>query len=631
MAKKKIEEKYKEMDEISHILLRPGMWVGSVKEESKELFLLNNKTNKITQDEVSFIPAMLKVVDEVISNSCDEYRRKDNMGLTKLDVIINKNGNIIIRDNGGIPIEKHKVAKCYLPEFIFGRLRTSSNYDDTEDRNVIGTNGVGSSLTNVFSKKFRVRSADKKNSFSRSWSNNMRTLNDDLEIKPCKDHYTETNFDLDFEKFDKCKGFTEDFIRVIEKRCVDAAAANLGLTVSFEYKDGKNVIRSSKWKFKSFEEYIELFTDFVNIKDVIKFSDKLQSYWIYPDSNINVGFVNGAECNNGTHIRAIRTPINSFLNDFIGKKYKFKELTPRSIENKYSVFCNCNISNPAYDSQTKETLTTPIENFSKDSSYKFEVPERFLNTLKKSEIVNLVVDWYKKKVAAEDEKTLRKLNQQASKGLKRSDKYIPCNSRKKQEKQLWVYEGDSAARGLRTSRDPQTQAGYLMRGVVPNSLDMSSLQIMKNDVFNDLISIIGLKFGKEFNINDINFGKIVISTDADTDGDRICALLLLFFSHWPELFKKKIVCRSISPIILAYKGKDTKKYYSLKEFKEDEKKLKGYQIKYAKGLSGLNAAETKEMMRQPIFMHFDNDDNAEKYFNMWFGSDADVRKRLMEK
>jgi DNA gyrase/topoisomerase IV subunit B len=168
-----------------------------------------------------------------------------------------------------------------------------------------------------------------------------------------------------------------------------------------------------------------------------------------------------------------------------------------------------------------------------------------------------------------------------------------------------------------------------MRGVPPNSLDMSPLQIMKNDVFNDLITILGLKFGEDFNINDLKFDKIVISTDADVDGDKIAALLLLLFSHWPELFKQGIVCRSITPIIIAKKGKDIKKYYSIEEFDKESKKLKGYMVKYVKGLSGLDAAETKETMRNPIFMHFKEDDLTNSMFKKWFGKNSDERKNMM--
>ena len=155
MTKKTVEEKYKSMDEISHILMRSGMYVGSNKFEEKDAFIYNHKTGKFEMKIINYIPAMLKVVDEVISNSVDEFRRKDNMGLTELYIRIDKdNGEIIVRDNGGIPIVKHKEAGIYIPEFIFGQLRTSSNYDDTEDRNVIGTNGIGVKIANIFSSEF---------------------------------------------------------------------------------------------------------------------------------------------------------------------------------------------------------------------------------------------------------------------------------------------------------------------------------------------------------------------------------------------------------------------------------------------------------------------------------------------
>ena len=130
MAKKKIEEIYREMDELTHILERPGMWVGSVKEEQKQMFLYNTEAKVMEMKEVTYIPAMLKVIDEVISNSCDEYRRPTNMGLNKLNVTISSEGWVEVKDNGGIPIVKHSTAGCYVPEFIFGRLITSSNYND---------------------------------------------------------------------------------------------------------------------------------------------------------------------------------------------------------------------------------------------------------------------------------------------------------------------------------------------------------------------------------------------------------------------------------------------------------------------------------------------------------------------
>ena len=624
---KKIEEKYKEMSEREHILARPGMWVGSIKPEEKDLFIYNIDTAKMQNKTIEYIPAMLKVVDEVISNSCDEFRRKDNMGLTQLFVTISKKkGRIIVRDNGGIPIVKHKEAGVYVPEFIFGRLRTSSNYDDTEDRSVVGTNGVGSSLTNVFSKYFEVESADRKNKFHRSWSNNMETVNDDLKIEKCADHFTQTTFDLDFTRFEtEDTTFTDDFIDIVHKRCIDAAAANIGLKVVFKCDDYEET-----WKFKKFDEYIELYSDLLeNINDKIQFDNQLASVYVFPGSNIDVAFVNGAECSKGTHIRAVRNEVNNAVVDFLQKKDKI-EVTTRAVDGKYAVFMNINVSNPAYDSQTKDTLTTPVDKFSKDENVIWDVPEKFLTQITKSEIIELMRDWFKQKTAAEDEKALRKINRETNRGLKRPDKYITCSSRNKKEKQLWIFEGDSARSGFRNGRNPDIQAGYTMRGVPLNCYGMTPVQIMKNEVFNDIVTILGLKWGKEFDINDLNFGKIVISTDMDHDGHHICGILLQFFSNWPELFTNNIVCRSISPIIISRKGKDCKKFYALNEFKAEEKNLKGYSHKYAKGLGGLSNQESKEMYQEPKFQYFLLDKTTEVMFHKWFSkNDADVRKTLL--
>lgn len=621
---KKIEEKYQQLSEVEHVLLRPGMWVGSIKDEERSCFVYDIDEEKMIIKDIVYAPAMLKLFDEVLSNSCDEYRRKDNMGLNKITIKINKKEQeISVIDNGGIPIVKHKEAKMYVPEFIFGQLRTSSNYDDTEDRNVIGTNGVGSSLTNIFSKKFTVISCDKKNQINVSWTDNM-SKKSTPNITKSKDHFTNISFILDFDRFDqKEKGLTDEFIEILHKRCIDAAAANPGLKIIFECGDLK-----TEWKFSRFEDYMDLYSDYYDKDNVISYKDNKKQFWICPDSTIDVAFVNGAECSKGTHIKAVRYPVGHVICEQLKKKHKI-EVTNKAVDNKYGIFGIFDISNPSYNSQTKEELNTPQENFYKDGS-EFNIPDNFLKKCQNSEIVDLVVDWYKKKLEAEDSKTLRKLNKDASKGLKRSTKYIPANSKKRIERQLWIYEGDSAGRGFRVARDPQIQAAYTMRGVPPNALGMSPLQIMKNDVFNDLVSVIGLKFGSDFDINNINFGKIVISTDADVDGDRICALLLLFFStNWPELIEKNIVCRSISPIIIANKGKESRKYYSIEDFNKESSKLKNYEIKYCKGLSGLNAKETKEMMREPIFHYFTKDNQADHFFKKWFGKDADIRKDLM--
>lgn len=117
-----IEQKYKSMTEIEHILQKSGMWIGSINKEDKNLYVYDNDNCKMIMKTVSYIPAVLKLVDEIISNSVDEYRRIDNLGLTNLDVKIDTNGFITIRDNGGIPVVKHKEAGIYVPTFCLALL-----------------------------------------------------------------------------------------------------------------------------------------------------------------------------------------------------------------------------------------------------------------------------------------------------------------------------------------------------------------------------------------------------------------------------------------------------------------------------------------------------------------------------
>ena len=631
--KKSIEQKYKAMSEIDHCLSRPGMWIGSVRDEERQSFVYDDETGKMTMKTVTYVPAMLKLVDEVLSNSCDEFRRKDNMGLDEVRVSINTDkSTITIRDNGGIPVVKHKEAGCYVPEFIFGRLRTSSNYDDTEDRAVVGTNGVGSSLTVIFSKVFKVTTADKKNQLSVTWENNMSEKSEP-DISKSNDHFTETSFILDFNRFEQTSGsgLTDDFVNILHKRAIDAAAANPGLTVIWECNGQKD-----KWKFKKFEEYMELYDDFYDPETVFSMNDDKKQVWVCPGSSIDVAFVNGAECSRGTHLKAVRLPLGKAIAEVLKKKHKI-DVTVNNISNKYGIFGIFNISNPAYSSQTKEELTTAEDTFYKDGT-KFDIPEDFLKKATKSEIVDIVVDWHKQKSEAENQAAIRKLNREAKK-LLRSDKFINCNSKRKEDRVLIVYEGDSAGSAFRTCRNPMTQAAYFMRGVPKNVWGLTATQVMKNHVFNDIVNIIGLQWGEYNKKENLKFSKIVIGSDMDPDGSHIAGLLMLFFNHFPELFEQKMVCRLISPFIVANKGKRGTKSFesipfnSLEEFKAMEKKLKGYEIKHVKGLGTLNKEESKEMYKNPIYHYFTKDEAADLVFKKWFAKDADgakIRKGMMK-
>ena len=630
IKEKTVEQKYSSLSELDHIILRSGMYIGSVREELKNMFIYNSDDAKMEMAEVSYTPGLLKLIDEVISNIADEYRRKDNMGLTNAEIEFNRQGHFRIKDNGGIPVVMHKEAQMYVPSFIFGNLRTSSNYDDTEERDVIGVNGLGCKICNIFSKYFSVYTADKKKSYFGSWSNNMKTKNNDEKIQKCEDHFTEFQFDIDWDKFEDVNEVTDDFAIIIEKRIIDLCAANPGLSAKYKFIDGEKIIREVEWNFKNFEEYIELYSDYIDQDNCISFKDKQKQVWVYPDGGLNIGFVNGAECSKGTHIKAIRNEINTAIATQILQKNKI-DVGPRNVDGKYTMFCIYHVANPNYNSQTKEELTTPVERFSMDPDYKFSIPDKFIKDCCKSEIVNIVIDWYKQKSEVEDQKTIRKLNKQAKNKIRNSDKFLDANTKVRKDRELWIFEGDSARAGFRKARNPQTQAAYMLRGKVLNVNGIGPTKIMANQELGDLVTIIGLQWGEKNNPDNLNFGKIVVCTDADADGHCIAGLLLNFLNLFPELFENGMVCRSISPIITAEKGNDLKKFYTLADYKAEEPKLKGYKITYLKGLGTQTDRLYKEMMQNPIFHYFTKDDLADLSLKSWFGKgNASERKAMLK-
>ena len=167
-----IEKKYQKLTDTEHVLLRPGMYIGSIKPQTEEVYLLDKRSYRFTPKEITYNPGFLKLFDEIVSNSVDEHKRNSKLNQIKIKIDLETN-YISVWDNGGIPVEIHKEYDEWVPEMIFSNLKTGSNFDDTEDRIVVGTNGVGSTLTNIFSKEFVIDTCDGKKRFTQTFKNNM--------------------------------------------------------------------------------------------------------------------------------------------------------------------------------------------------------------------------------------------------------------------------------------------------------------------------------------------------------------------------------------------------------------------------------------------------------------------------
>jgi len=604
---KSVEQKYRKLSDIEHVILRPGMYVGSIKPHDSEVFLLGSD-EKFKKTPVTYNPAFLKIFDEIISNSVDEHKR--NPKLNKIEVTVDKEkGSITIWDNGGIPVQKHKEYDEWIPELIFSSLKTGSNFDDTEERLVAGTNGVGATLTNIFSKEFQIRTCDGKKVFEQTFKNNMHERGK-VKITDGKKGFTEITYWPELERFGMTS-IDQIHFALMKKRVIDAAACNPKLSVSFN---------GEAFSFKSFKHYTEHY-----VSDV--FYEESQRWKIgiglSEDGFQQVSFVNSVETKDGgTHVEYIANQITNWLRERIKKKHKV-EVKPSELRNHMFLFVEASIVNSGFSSQTKEKLITEPKDF---GSYR-EVSEKTLKMIFQSEIIKQLLDWIQEKKLADERKQLRALNKFLDKT--KIIKLIDAKNKNDRNKcSLAIFEGDSASSAFRQFRDPMTMGAFPLRGKFINVMELPNTKVIQNQEVKNLLASIGLKMGEE--PADLRYGKIFIYSDADPDGDSIAGLLINFFGkYWPELFEKGIICRVMTPLVVAKKGNDKKWFYTNKEFDawhEAQKTLSGWSIEYKKGLAALENEEYREIIQNPNYFVLDKGKDFQGTLETWFAGDSNPRK-----
>jgi DNA topoisomerase II len=418
---KKIEDKYKVLTQIEHVLLRPQTYVGSNKQNTDTKYIIED--DKVIEKEITYIPSFIKIFDEVITNSVDEHQR--NKKLNKIDVIVDVDNNLIsIKDNGGIPCEIHKEHNQYVPEVIFGNLMSGSNYDDTDERTVAGLNGLGAKLTNIFSTEFTVTTCDGKKQFIQTFTKNMSERSKP-KVKAIKSSYTEIKYKPDLKQFGLDK-IDEDHFKMIEKRVYDLAGSNPNINFTFNKKS---------INFKSFEDYIKMYVDDF-FYETNKKSDWSIGIALSENGFQQVSFANSTETyDGGTHVDYIMNQIISELREYFNKKHKV-DIKPSELKNHMFLFLNSTIINPSFSSQTKEKLITEVREF----GYEFIVSKKLIQSILKSDIVNSILDWIDQKKKAEENKIQRELNKKLSKI--KVEKLIDSKGKERWNSKLLIFEGD---------------------------------------------------------------------------------------------------------------------------------------------------------------------------------------------
>ena len=579
---KHIQQTYQVLDEIEHIRKRTGMYAGSTSLQSSQEWILNTKTQKMEKKEISYIPALIKIFSEILDNAIDEGKRASTV-LNQIRVDI-KDNTISIQDNGrGIPVLIHEQTGTYIAETVFSNLRAGSNFNDDEDQSLIGTNGVGSTLTNVLSTEFHVESCDGNKMLKQDFWNGMRERSEP-EIHTSKKNGTKITFTPDYEFFRLLCGLDADHVSKLYKKVIDAAASNLGIKFYF---NGDLI------KFKSFDDYVSLYSD----EYLTDCTDDWKIGITNSDGFEQISFINSVETyQGGTHIDYVMNQITTKLREHFKKKHKV-DVKPSDIKNHLRIFIFGTVNRPRFSSQTKENMISP------PSEYKttWTVSDKFIKNILKTDIIQSILDWITAKEKAQLMADLRKVNKTLDKNdPRRVEKFHDASTKNRAEAILFLTEGDSASTAVLSGRDPKIMGVFPLRGKPINVYPMELKDILENREFKNIMTITGLQFGVKINsIDEIRFSKIIITSDQDLDGYGIRALLLnAFYKFWPELFELNVIHLLKTPIIKIKWKKETLSFYDMESFYEWKSSHLNdkYESKYFKGLGTSSSAEWKDYL-----------------------------------
>ena len=640
-SNKKVEDKYKKYELLEHIQSLPDTYIGSTELTKIKTYIYNDDEKKMVEKEITYIPGLLKIFDEVVVNAIDHSMRlkseiKENIKHVKIiKITIDKNdGKIsIFNDGNGIDIQKHgEYNDVWIPELIFGELLTSTNYDKTQEKTWGGKNGFGAKLTNIFSKEFKIETVDHytKKIYTQTFTNNMTERNKP-EIKASqKQPYTQITFLPDYERFGLKDGITDDIYDLFKRRIIDACVTS--------NKDVSVYFNNEKLMIKDFEKYAELFVN--KQEQPITYevcNDRWEIVATLSKTGIHeqISFVNGINTiRGGRHVDYVSQNIIKRLVDLVQQKKK-KTVKTQHIKDNLIIFVKSIIVNPSFDSQSKETLTTQVSKFGS----KCEVSDKFIDKLYKSGIVDKALSL----TEFHDQKKLVKTD-----GKKTNKIIIPklddanfAGTKNSEECTLILTEGDSAKTmaisGLSViGRDKY--GVFPLRGKMMNVKDATVQKISDNAEITALKKILGLEQNKKYSdCSSLRYGSIMIMTDQDHDGSHIKGLLFnIFQSLWNSLYKiDGFLTSMLTPIIKVTNKSEVISFYNMSDYEKwsetDSAKRGTWKIKYYKGLGTSSDQEAKEYFKNMKKITYKYNENSDEKIDLAFNKKrADDRKTWLQ-
>ena len=614
------------LPELDGIRKRPGMYIGA--------------TNS---------GGLHHLIWEIVDNGVDEAT---NGYGSKITVTLHKDGSCSVEDDGrGIPVDIHKQTGLPAVQIIFTKLHSGGKFSDKAYQTSAGLHGVGATVVNALSKWLDITVYRGGNIHHIRFENGGHLATPLEVVGTTRKRGTLVRFlpddtlfsTVDF-KWDTVASHLQEEAFLLKTVTFVLIDERIKKTEEFHYEAGLaqyvGILNEKK-------EPIGEIVHFVDDSGKVKMEVAMQ--WCSKDYNENVySYANAVRTHDGgTHETGLRTGITKAVNDWAVQNDVIREnqkLEGTDIREGLTAVVSVKIPEnlSLYESQTKQKLTSP-ELLPMITDFVYTNLVHYL-----AEHKDFAVDLIRKCQASKQAReAARKAKEAARTGKQKkveaiiSDKLASAQSKDYKNNELFIVEGDSAGGSAKTGRDRLHQAILPLRGKPLNTNEVTMERMMQNVEFSTIIQTIGAGVGANFDVEDAKYGKIIIMTDADTDGAHIQILLLTFFYNYMKpLITHGMVYLACPPLYRVYKKSDPKHkfIYAWDDASLEEAKKKigpGYGINRYKGLGEMNADQLaattmNKATRQLLQVKIEDPLTVEKRINVLMGSDASLRREWIE-
>ena len=662
-----------ELGEIDHILKRPDTFVGGctvtevpmwIAVKKRKHIKSSSEKNEEDADEeesekdnddddpiskysivlrnIEISPGAVRVFREALDNAIDNKRRSIKKGIDpgKIIVDLRDDGYTIYNEGQPIAVRKNKKTGEYEPYMVFGKFRTSSNYNDDEERDVIGRNGYGITLANVFSSKFTIEVGDPTTGkkYTQTWTNNMRDIGEP-EITSYKKKHGMVRVDYTIDEACGITSYSRDIKALYRKMVIDATFTH----------DHPITLNGEELYVKDIKQYASLYMELDDKKSIEYKDDKVNMLLIdTPDNGFITSFANGGYTSNGgLHVDAwmepfVRRMLES-VNKTYGRKYNKSHVLPH-----LTMFLSITVDKPRFNTQTKEQLIAP----------KVTLP---FSTKKEPKEWDSVLEWDAMEELNNQAEAKKNLEAKKTDGKKTRFVNIPdlddaayAGGPQRMKCALFATEGKSAkgfaVAGFQYLKDGEKYNGaFPLRGKTANSI-RNSEKAENNKEISNIKKALGLRsdvdYSQQENLENLRYGQLITLTDGDPDGTHITALLIALFSDkWKSLVEAGYIYSMQIYVVKAWRGyrkvgktrekKDVHVFYTMEEYHKWYEQLedpKKWEHKYYKGLGTCEKEDIKYCFENPRLVKYVYDENAEEKLSLAFSKgNEDKRKEWLSK